>query len=119
MGYRSTVVLAVDNEIMPAFMAALSQEPRATELVFSEHDELIKDYGGEGNILIKWDGIKWYETYPEISKITQFLNDPTDFGAVEDWEEHLTFVRIGEDMTDNEQVGYGFDDIYISRSMEY
>ena len=119
MGYRSTVALAVDNEIMPAFMAALAQEPEAMRMVFSHHDTLLKDYCGEGNLLVVWDSIKWYESYPEIAKIEQFLNCPEDFGFEDEPGEHFRFVRIGEEMDDNSSEGWGFDDIYVSRSLQF
>ena len=119
MGYRSTVALAVDTEIMPAFMAALSQEPAATQMVFSPHDTLLKDYCGEGNLLVVWDGIKWYESYPEVAKIEQFIADPSDFGFEGEAGEHFKFVRIGEDRDDTEERGYGFDDIQLNRSISF
>lgn len=119
MGYRSTVALAVDAEIMPAFMAALAQEPEAMRMVFSHHDTLLKDYCGEGNLLVVWDSIKWYESYPEIAKIEQFITDPSDFGFEDDPGEHFRFVRIGEEMDDNATEGWGFDDLYISRSLSF
>ena len=119
MGYRSTVALAVDNEIMPAFMAALAQEPEAMRMVFSHHDTLLKDYCGEGNLLVVWDSIKWYESYPEIAKIEQFITDPSDFGFEDEPGEHFRFVRIGEEMDDNATEGWGFDALYISRSLNF
>ena len=119
MGYRSTVALAVDNEIMPAFMAALAQEPEAMRMVFSHHDTLLKDYCGEGNLLVVWDSIKWYESYPEIAKIEQFITDPSDFGFEDEPGEHFRFVRIGEEMDDNATEGWGFDDLYISRNLNF
>ena len=119
MGYRSTVALAVDAEIMPAFMAALAQEPEAMRMVFSHHDTLLKDYCGEGNLLVVWDSIKWYESYPEIAKIEQFVNNPEDFGFEDEPGEQFRFVRIGEEMDDNATEGWGFDDLYISRSLSF
>ena len=119
MGYRSTVALAIDSEIMPAFMAALSQEPAATQMVFSHHDTLLKDYCGEGNLLVMWDGIKWYESYPEIAKIEQFIADPSDFGFEGEPGEHFKFVRIGEEIDDTEERGCGFWDVGVRRTIEY
>ena len=119
MGYRSTVALAVDNEIMPAFMAALAQEPEAMRMVFSHNDTLLKDYCGEGNLLVVWDGIKWYESYPEIAKIEAFIADPSDFGFEGEPGEHFKFVRIGEDNDDIDVMGYCFESIGVSRSIHY
>ncbi len=119
MGYRSTLALAVDKDILPALMAALPQEPAVSQLVLADHDTLLKDYCGEGSLLVVWDGIKWYESYPEIAKIEQFIADPSDFGFEGESGEHFRFVRIGEEMDDNCHEGWGFDDLYISRSLQF
>jgi hypothetical protein len=122
MGYRSQVVLAVGKEVMPHFLAALSQEPSAKDLVFDQHDELIKDFGEPGGLLVKWDHIKWYPSYPDVAKIQSFVECPSDYGpdTVEgtDPEEFFRFVRAGEESSDNEEHGGGFE-IYISRTIEY
>ena len=123
MGYRSTVVLVVGKEVMPNFMAALSQEPEAQELVFANHDVLIKDYLGDGNLLVKWENIKWYEDYSPVAKIMSFINCPEDYGSEMIEEKHpdefFKFCRIGEESTDTEEFGHGFWDVHISRSIEY
>ena len=120
MGYRSSVVLAVGKRLVPHFMAALSQEPEARDLVFGYHDNLIKDYDGDGNLLICWDNIKWYEGYPAIDKIGSFISNPLDYGPEldDDVVDHFRFVRIGEEPGDVETDGYGFE-IYINQSIDY
>ena len=44
MGYRSEVVLAVNKEILPEFLAHLATNDAAKRLVFSDHCELDQDY---------------------------------------------------------------------------
>ena len=119
MGYRSQVVLAVSKELMPHFLSVMAKCPKARELVFGHNDELDQDYEGEGHFFVRWDGIKWYESYPEVAKIEQFIADPSDFGFEGEAGEHFKFVRIGEEMDDNSSEGWGFDDIYISRSLQF
>ena len=127
MGYRSDVVLAVGKEIVPHFMAALSRNEGASKMVFDPayRDDLIKDYQGEGNMLIRWSGVKWYEGYEDIDAIQAFINNPGDFGpeTVGDagasvWD-CFKFVRIGEEPNDIETDGGGFWDIYVERSITY
>ena len=65
MGYRSDVVLAVNKEILPEFLAHLATNDSAKRMVFSNHCELNQDYEGEGHLLVAWTGIKWYDGYPD------------------------------------------------------
>ena len=70
MGYRSDVILAVGPEVMPQFMVTMAKSPKARELCWSDHDEMIKDYNDEkGAFLFRWTGIKWYDSYEEIQAI--------------------------------------------------
>ena len=130
MGYRSDVVLAVGKEAMPAFMTALSRCPTAASFVFKDHTEMVKDYQGEGNILVCWNGIKWYDTdtfgkgYPEIDAIGAFVDDPEQFlgdgfdNAVDIWD-CFKFIRIGEELNDIHTAGEGFDDVGVSRCIAF
>ena len=115
MGYRSEVVLAVNKEIMPEFLAYLATNDAAKSLVFSEHCELNQDYEGEGHLLVSWSGIKWYEGYPDVDVIEQFT---CEYDEDTDKSEMFRFVRVGEDYEDIEQRGYGFD-IFVNRSIDY
>ena len=115
MGYRSEVVLAVNKEIMPEFLAHLATNDEAKSLVFSEHCELNQDYEGEGHLLVSWTNIKWYEVYPDVDVIEKFT---CEMDADTDKGEMFRFVRVGEDYDDIEQRGYGFD-IFVNRSIDY
>ena len=124
MGYRSEVVLAVDAEIVPALMTAFAKCEETQRLCTQHVDHLDTDYDGKGNWLMRWDHIKWYDSYPEITMLNNLIealeSDELDkFGMkdVEDGNSLFRFVRVGEDAGDNEQRGYGFDNIYISRSI--
>ena len=115
MGYRSDVVLAVNKEIMPEFLAYLATNDEAKRLVFSDHCELNQDYEVEGHLLVTWSGIKWYDGYPDVDVIEKFtceLDEDTDKS------EMFRFVRVGEDYADIEQRGYGFD-IHVNRAIDY
>ena len=117
MGYRSQVVLAISKRLRPAFMASLAPNKEATALVFNHHDTLDLDYGGDGSLLVVWDGIKWYDSYDDVTAIQKFVDaaDCDDF-ELSDGDggssENFRFVRIGEDSSDVDCNGYGFEHIY-------
>ena len=115
MGYRSDVVLAVNKEIMPEFLAYLATNDEAKCLVFSDHCELNQDYEGEGHLLVAWTGIKWYDGYPDVDVIEKFT---CELDADMEKVEMFRFVRIGEDYEDIVTRGYGFD-IHVNRAIDY
>ena len=133
MGYRSQVVLAISKQLRPAFMAALAPNKEATALVFNHHDTLDLDYGGDGSLLVVWDGIKWYSGTGDnvidlIDKFVddagcdtwEFENDPEDLHGPESASsEHFRFVKVGEESDDIECRGEGFWDIYPHTSISY
>ena len=118
MGYRSEVVLAVNKEIMPEFLAYLATNDDAKRLVFSEADHLDQDYQGEGHLLVSWSDIKWYEGYPDIDTFENFMNECGEMVDNKDKEDMFKFIRIGEDYADIEERGYGFD-IHVNRAIDY
>ena len=136
MGYRSEVVLVVGKEVMPQFMVTMAKSPEARALCWGEHDRMIKDYNGEGNILFAWGGIKWYDSYEGIRAIEDFLDwcdgesvpvseeqkaqdkSPTPVTHV-DGDQCYRFVRVGEELEDIEERGSGFWDVGVRRSIEF
>ena len=123
MGYRSDVILAVGAEVMPQFMVTMAKSPKARELCWADHDEMIKDYGDKGSFLFRWSGIKWYDSYEEIQAIQAFVdwceNEQIEVEGKEvDACNYYRFVRIGEETDDNEVQGWGFD-IHIERTATY
>ena len=133
MGYRSEVLLYVGPEVMPQFMVTMAGCQAARALCFADHSQMVKDYQDiKGSFLFKWDWLKWYDSFPEVRAIEDFLdwcegeevptgekdeegNNITTYGA-----EFFRFVRIGEEMDDNEQRGDAFwGDVGISRNLEY
>jgi hypothetical protein len=127
MGYRSEVILAINAKVVPALMAAFAKCEETQKLCTKDTDHLDTDYDGKGNWLMRWDHIKWYDSYPEIEMINSLIEaleceDLSEFGLknddnAPDYTEMFRFVRVGEEMDDNEVRGYGFDNIYISRSI--
>ena len=131
MGYRSVVALAVSEKMMPHFLGHLSQcDDAAYKLVFMEADKKIEDYDGDGTTMFLWEDIKWYDSFPEVRAITDFVSMSTDYlsSICEDVEEfhcgnygeHFRFVRMGENNEDVEEEGWLCSgDIGIRRELSF
>ena len=124
MGYRSQVVLAVSKELMPHFLSVMAKVPEARELVFAHNDELDQNYQDEGHFFVRWDGVKWYDSFKDITAIQNFVEeaDADSFELDEDHggsSENFRFVRIGEESSDVDVHGYGFEHIYPYTSISW
>ena len=131
MGYRSQVVLALDAKIVPAFMAMFAKNEEAQKLCTVHIDTLDTDYQGEGNWLMVWHGIKWYQSYPDVGPVVKFiealnLDDLSEYGMKEieasdghGCDEYFKFCRVGEDYNDIESDGWAFDDIAVQREISF
>jgi len=126
MGYRSQVVLAIGKELIPFFMMKLSQNKEAEALVFKHSEEFERDYQGDKSWLIRWDSIKWYDSYEDIQTLEGFVREATDDeyqfeveGVIQNSSEFIRFVRVGEESGDIELIGDGFWDIYPSTHICY
>ena len=60
------------------------------------------------------NSVKWYESYPEVAKFTQFLQQ------VHELEYEFEFIRLGEEDDDVEADSSGDSEgyLYVSRSIE-
>jgi hypothetical protein len=131
MGYRSEVVLALDAKVVPALMTIFAKCEETQKLCTQHMSHIDTDYCGKGNWLMVWEGIKWYDSYPEIQMITRLVDalesdDLSEFGLkaldYHDGEEYsslFSFARIGEESGDEHFAGYGFDSIAIQRSISF
>ena len=127
MGYRSEVVLAISKQIMPHFLAVLAKEPETRPLIFKHHDHLDQNYNNEGTLLVTWEGIKWYDSYPEIQAINEFIQEAEADGIEgfelpeNEWQgNHVRFVRLGEEYDDCDSRGeLHYGDIHMERSLCY
>ena len=126
MGYRSQVVMAISKELIPFLLLATSKNKEAEELVF-KYGNLERNYDGGQSWLLVWDGIKWYEGYPDIDAIEKFIDDAesgdwvitNDDGQDVHSEELFRFVRVGEEHGDVEVRGSGYWDITAVTSIQY
>ena len=112
---------------MPHFLAVLAKEPEARPLIFKHHDHLDQNYDGEGTMLVVWESLKWYDNYPEIHAINEFIEEAEGdmldgFELPEgEWQgDHVRFVRLGENFEDCEVRGTLHEyDIGMTRSLSY
>ena len=133
MGYRSEVVLYVGPEVMPQFMVTMAKCQEARALCFADADEMVKDYRDEkGSMLFKWGWLKWYDSFPCVMAIEDFMDwcegedipmgekDTEGKEITRHGEEFFKFIRIGEEMDDNEQRGDAmWGEVCINRSIEF
>jgi len=127
MGYRSQVVLAISKELIPFLMLATSKNKEAEALVFKDADKFDRDYGGDKSWLLVWDGIKWYEGYPDIDAIEKFISEAEcdeydityDDGLDVASSDLIRFVRVGEERGDIDIRGNGFWDITPYTYIQY
>ena len=131
MGYRSQVVFAVAPELMPHFLAVLAKSQPARELCFADADETINGYIDEGSRLMKWDSVKWYDSYQSVRALIDFMDwaddqeFPTTKGNTMDEIENMEgsmfyrFVEIGEDADDVTIRGDAYWDINVRREVCY
>ena len=122
MGYRSQVVLAIGEALVPQFMVTMAKSPQARAMCFGDGEPQSDFQGEKGSLFFEWDHIKWYDSYEEIQAIEDFLNWAQDRHTIGDEEidgdDHFRFVRIGEEYDDIETRGWGFE-IHPVRSIEY
>jgi hypothetical protein len=121
----------VGPEVVPQFMVTMAKCSEARALCFADADQTVKDYGEiKGSFLFKWDWLKWYDSYPCIEALTDFMDwcdseeisadNPDDPEKKAHASEFFKFIRMGEDTDDNEERGDAFwGDICINRSIEF
>jgi len=126
MGYRSEVVLAISKHLTPFLTLAVTQNKSAETLVFRDAAHFDRDYGGDKSWLIRWDHIKWYDSYECIQTLEKFIQEATSDeysfevdGQNQNSSEHIRFVRVGEESGDVEMSGDGFWDIYPTTHICY
>tara|TARA_B100000902_G_C27029809_1_gene773881 strand:+ start:436 stop:774 length:339 start_codon:yes stop_codon:yes gene_type:complete len=106
MGYRSQVVLAFDNALLPKFLDVIARSEDTKKLVFEWRESWDKEFDG-GDHCIIWDHIKWYDD-SDTKAIENFVHDNY---------ENARFIRIGEEYDDCEDFGeFAQDSIQIERT---
>lgn len=108
MGYRSDVALAVKKQDFVKLKEEIDKirdaEERDYISTFLTKDPLITERSIDNKvyIILQWQNIKWYDDYPEIIFLNDFLKD-----------KQYDLLIIGEAIGDIE-VHYGTDDYILS-----
>lgn len=101
MGYRSQIVIGIG-------LALYNEKREEIDKMFHDID---KKTVGKDAVYFQYDSVKWYDSYPEVAQVNEFLHDNAD---------NVGMVRVGEDIGDVETVGdpYKFD-IYASTVIDF
>jgi hypothetical protein len=104
MGYRSDVALAFNAETEKAFQEALKNVDGEIKDFITGNAAFHKDM--DGNTVRLWQAEKWYEDFPEVEFVENFI---ADLG-----ENSYRFIRVGEELADVEERGdlYGVFELY-------
>ena len=106
MGYRSDVLIAVafsTKEHRDEVWAVYCMDPRVKEHnlagAWKNHD------GGEYPVLwYQEDDVKWYESFDDVQGVTHLIDVASDFAQERGLHYASIMLRIGEEMTDIENV---------------
>jgi hypothetical protein len=119
MGYRSDVkalIYPVSGETNLLEYEKLKTLMNTTfKDVFEAWDDEYFKWNDKCRVLeFSAESIKWYDSYPDIQKFTNFLEE------VRELEYEYEFIRLGEDMDDIEEDSTGDSQgfLYVSRSIE-
>ncbi len=112
MGYRSEVLLAVKPDAAALLSTYIAKGGELASMLSEDCSEVDKQE--DGCVIYRWNGIKWYDSYPEIAALEDFMSRLEE----EDMDESYRFDRICEDTDDNEVRGWGFE-IGISRHIDF
>ena len=97
MGYRSHIILGVEEPLVSSLLTALSQNDEAFDLLF-KYAEVTK--GEDGSLLFNLDYTKWYDSFECVQTIE---------GWMDECDEHdndvYLFHRLGEEFGDHEERG--------------
>jgi hypothetical protein len=83
MGYRSQVIVAIKSKLYE------SHKDKVNRLTSDCDNKLVKN----GVVYFTWDSVKWYDIYPEVAEIQEFIANN---------EKSSALARVGEDINDIE-----------------
>jgi hypothetical protein len=109
MGYRSDIYLKTTKAGYLKMRDLIRRKSQAAYEFFITPDNMtIEKSGDREYINMKWEYLKWYDGYEDVDAVNAAIDEVKE-------EEPLHFIRIGEDMTDIEEI-YGdetWDDEYF------
>lgn len=114
MGYRSDVAFACDPIVKDIVETVAEWDKDLKELLSYADDLSTDDFG-------RWlfSDVKWYDSYPDVQIFERIMDMLDNVGGDGFAYDSYGFVRIGEEMDDNEMRGdTGTFDLYINRSID-
>ena len=117
MGYRSDVGWACDPAVAEVIDAVLELNPKESNSDLHGLIDMGRDshWGSDRTDRLYFDGVKWYEGYHDVDMFNRLMEHLDAHGL----DEFYGFVRVGEEMDDNEMRGVPYQyDLGISRSVE-
>tara|TARA_A100001015_G_scaffold18364_1_gene21296 strand:+ start:54 stop:452 length:399 start_codon:yes stop_codon:yes gene_type:complete len=117
VGYRSDVGWACDPAVAEVIGAVLELNPKENnpDLHSLIDDGRDKHRGFERLDRLFFEDVKWYEGYHDVDMFNRLMEHLEAHGL----EDLYGFVRIGEEMDDNEIRGTAYEyDLYINRSID-
>jgi len=103
MGYRSHVVIAMREEIVADFLTLMAVNEGVKELCITE---MKTDAYSKGDLLVEIQGVKWYDAFPEVRAINEFVAEQDN--------KNIRFLRAGENHDDMIEEGdYVADCLYV------
>lgn len=116
MGYYSEIAICMAQEVHTAFQQKLAQAEQSlkenVECMLSEANF----YEKNGDVLYYLAWIKWYDNYPEIAFMMNFLREfepvSEDEDDEKDGDDCYRIIRIGEEYDDIETEGSYWDNAF-------
>ena len=108
MGYRSDVALAMyktDYDKLIEFSKQRMDDDNDCVSLYDFITKYVDDIIPKKDnkiVILCWEWVKWYEEYYHIATLNEYL---------EDNDIDYTFVRIGEELDDNEEIRAKDDDL--------
>ena len=103
MGYRSEVAVTLSKKAAVRLKAKL-KATSSDERYLLDHADSHSIDESTGQELYRWNYVKWYPEYKEVSFIGSFLEELNDGDYL--------FLRIGENFGDVERSGEFFENIF-------
>ncbi len=117
MGYYSEVALCLDAQAHKQFQEELTKQNETTQNEVAELLSWSTNTTKEDNVLFYWDSVKWYEDFPCVGFIMNFINNLSY-----DFMDNYLFLRVGENYEDIENQGYYWGNpfsVQMDRKIQY
>tara|TARA_Y100000592_G_scaffold88800_1_gene145085 strand:- start:4840 stop:5199 length:360 start_codon:yes stop_codon:yes gene_type:complete len=119
MGYISEVAIVASKDAYSRLMACLAGSIEATKHALEAITD--ENYGGtdEGNLLFRWEWIKWYDTTELVKRVEDWMNKEDSRHWLASDETEYQFIRIGESVDDCEERGNPNYGLMIERAISF